>query len=136
MLTKPQAFYDNSHKQALGYQNPLYLKKAQRIKPTLYDGSVISSQHVTLPVIDDDGTLILEEVSRSKMSKKVKDPEAIKHNISHKPIDYLKLNQLFKDFRKRFVPQQELSTEQAFWFQMSNSTIESSDASPVKVEVP
>ncbi|GKB90544.1 hypothetical protein Tco_0962816, partial [Tanacetum coccineum] len=30
MLTKPQAFYDNIHKQALGYQNPFHLKKAQR----------------------------------------------------------------------------------------------------------
>ncbi|GJZ16901.1 hypothetical protein Tco_0553024 [Tanacetum coccineum] len=29
MLTKPQAFYDNIHKQALGYQNPFHLKKAQ-----------------------------------------------------------------------------------------------------------
>ncbi|GJW25384.1 hypothetical protein Tco_0039195 [Tanacetum coccineum] len=38
ILTKPQAFYDNTHKQALGYQNLFYLKKAQRIKPTLYDG--------------------------------------------------------------------------------------------------
>nr|GEV44525.1 reverse transcriptase domain-containing protein [Tanacetum cinerariifolium] len=37
MLTKPQAFYDNIHKQALGYQNPFHLKKAQRNKPTLYD---------------------------------------------------------------------------------------------------
>ncbi|GJR62980.1 hypothetical protein Tco_1505142 [Tanacetum coccineum] len=37
MLTKPQVFYDDTHKQALGYQNPFYLKKAQRIKPTLYD---------------------------------------------------------------------------------------------------
>ncbi|GKB84523.1 hypothetical protein Tco_0956795 [Tanacetum coccineum] len=43
MLTKPQAFYDNIHKQALGYQNPFHLKKAQRIKPTLYDGIVILS---------------------------------------------------------------------------------------------
>ncbi|GJW60170.1 integrase, catalytic region, zinc finger, CCHC-type containing protein, partial [Tanacetum coccineum] len=67
MLTKPQVFYDNAHKQALGYQNPFYLKKAQQIKPTLYDGSVISSQHAASPVIDDEETLILEEVSRSKM---------------------------------------------------------------------
>nr|GEV26249.1 hypothetical protein [Tanacetum cinerariifolium] len=37
MLTKPQTFYDNIHKQALGYQNPFRLKKSQRIKPTLYD---------------------------------------------------------------------------------------------------
>ncbi|GKA18791.1 hypothetical protein Tco_0698706 [Tanacetum coccineum] len=28
MLTKLQVFYDNAHKQALGYQNPFYLKKA------------------------------------------------------------------------------------------------------------
>ncbi|GJZ48281.1 retrovirus-related pol polyprotein from transposon TNT 1-94 [Tanacetum coccineum] len=60
MLTKPQAFYDNTHKQALGYQNPFYLKKAQRIKPTLYDGVVMSKTHVAMPVIDVR-TLILEE---------------------------------------------------------------------------
>ncbi|GKB42709.1 hypothetical protein Tco_0887651 [Tanacetum coccineum] len=34
---------------------------AQRIKPTLYDGSIISSQHVSSLVIDDEETLILEE---------------------------------------------------------------------------
>ncbi|GKE39995.1 hypothetical protein Tco_1463400, partial [Tanacetum coccineum] len=61
MLTKPQVFYDDTHRQALGYQNPFYLKKAQRIKPTLYDGSVISSQHAVILVIDDDETFILEE---------------------------------------------------------------------------
>ncbi|GJT90953.1 hypothetical protein Tco_1079798 [Tanacetum coccineum] len=62
MLTKPQVFYDNAHKQAHGYQNPFYLKKAQRIKPTLYDGIVISSKHVAMPVIDDEETLILESI--------------------------------------------------------------------------
>ncbi|GJU49191.1 hypothetical protein Tco_1218746 [Tanacetum coccineum] len=102
MLTKPQVFYDDTHKQALGYQNPFYLKKAQRIKPTLYDGSVISSQHVASPVIDDEETLILEEVN----------------------------------FGKRFVPQQELSTEQAFWLQLSNCNTDQSDISPVKIEAP
>ncbi|GJS50659.1 hypothetical protein Tco_0624021 [Tanacetum coccineum] len=136
MLTKPQVFYDNIHKQALGYQNPFYLKKAQRIKPTLYDGIVISAKHVAMPVIDDEETLILEEESRSKMSEKEKDPEAIKQNISHKPIDYEKLNRLSEDFGKRFTPQQELSAEQAFWLRMSNPTSKPSDASPVKIEAP
>ncbi|GJW72097.1 retrovirus-related pol polyprotein from transposon TNT 1-94 [Tanacetum coccineum] len=136
MLTKPQAFYDNIHKQALGYQNPFYLKKAQRIKPTLYDGIVISAKHVAMPVIDDEETLILEEESRSKMSEKEKDPEAIKQNISHKPIDYEKLNRLSDDFGKRFTPQQELSAEQAFWLRMSNPTSEPSYASLVKIEAP
>ncbi|GJT94038.1 integrase, catalytic region, zinc finger, CCHC-type containing protein [Tanacetum coccineum] len=48
----------------VGYQNPFYLKKAQRIKPTLYDGVVMSNAHVAMPVIDDEETLILEEESR------------------------------------------------------------------------
>nr|GEX12720.1 retrovirus-related Pol polyprotein from transposon TNT 1-94 [Tanacetum cinerariifolium] len=43
---------------------------------------------------------------------------------------------LSKDFRKRFTPQQELSTEQAFCFRISNPTIKSSNKPHVKVEVP
>ncbi|GJR92667.1 retrovirus-related pol polyprotein from transposon TNT 1-94 [Tanacetum coccineum] len=70
------------------------------------------------------------------MSEKEKDPEAIKQNISHKPIDYEKLNRLTKDFGKRFTPQQELSAKQAFWLRISNPTIEYSNKPPVKVEVP
>ncbi|GKB77259.1 hypothetical protein Tco_0944154 [Tanacetum coccineum] len=45
-------------------------RKAQRIRPTLYDGNVICKQHVVVLVMDDEETLILEEESRSKMSKK------------------------------------------------------------------
>ncbi|GJY15735.1 retrovirus-related pol polyprotein from transposon TNT 1-94 [Tanacetum coccineum] len=81
-------------------------------------------------------TLILEEKSRSKLSEKGKDPEVIKKNISHKPIDYEKLNRLSKDFGKRFTPQQEMDVEQAFWFRISNPTIESFNPPPVTVEVP
>ncbi|GJY75833.1 hypothetical protein Tco_0480949 [Tanacetum coccineum] len=70
------------------------------------------------------------------MSEKEKDPEAIKQNISHKLIDYEKLNRLSIDFGKCFTPQQELSAEQAFWLRMSNPTSNSSDASPIKIEAP
>ncbi|GJR38235.1 hypothetical protein Tco_1213919 [Tanacetum coccineum] len=136
MLTKPQAFYDNTHKQALGYQNPFYLRKAQRIKPTLYDGAVISKTHVAIPVIDDEETLILEEEGRSKMFEKAKDPEVIAKKISHKPIDYEKLNSLIEDFETRFSPQQELSAEQVFWFHTFNPSIEPSYSPPVIVDVP
>ncbi|GJY30628.1 hypothetical protein Tco_0414123 [Tanacetum coccineum] len=120
----------------VGYQNPFHLKKAQRIKPTLYDGIVMSDKHVAMHVIDDEETLILEEESRSKMSEKAKDPEVINKNISHKPIDYEKLNRLTEDFGKHFTPQQELSAEQAFWLRMSDPTSKPSDALPVKIEAP
>ncbi|GJQ93994.1 hypothetical protein Tco_0005133 [Tanacetum coccineum] len=109
MLTKPQAFYDNIHKQALGYQNPFYLRKAQRIKPTLYDGIVTSDNYVAMPLIDDEETLILEEESRSKMSEKEKDPEAIKQNISHKPIDYEIWEMCFYLLHNRIVDCEHLS---------------------------
>ncbi|GKB16194.1 hypothetical protein Tco_0850117, partial [Tanacetum coccineum] len=70
------------------------------------------------------------------MSEKAKDPETVKQNISHKPIDYEKLNRLTKDFGKRFTPQQELSAEQAFWLCISNPSIESSYTPPVIMKVP
>nr|GEU97227.1 hypothetical protein [Tanacetum cinerariifolium] len=80
----------------------------ERIKPTLYDGIVISEKHVAMTVIDDEETLILEEERRSKMSKKAKDLEVITKKISHKPIDYETLNRVTGDFGKCFTPQQEL----------------------------
>ncbi|GKB78790.1 retrovirus-related pol polyprotein from transposon TNT 1-94, partial [Tanacetum coccineum] len=129
-------FYDDTHKQALGYQNPFYLKKAQRIKPTLYDGSVISSQHAVIHVIDEEETLILEEVSQSKMLAKQNNLISKEKKINTTPINYVELNQLSKDFGKRFVPQQELSGEQAFWLQTSNPNTEQSDISPVRIEAP
>ncbi|GJY94396.1 hypothetical protein Tco_0510757 [Tanacetum coccineum] len=42
-FTKPQFFYDHTTKQALGFQNPFYLKKAQQLEPKLYDGNVIKN---------------------------------------------------------------------------------------------
>ncbi|GKD42199.1 hypothetical protein Tco_1266844 [Tanacetum coccineum] len=136
MLTKPQVFYDDTHKQALGYQNPFYLKKAQRIKPTLYDGSVISRKHDVIPMTDEEETLILEEVSRSKMLAKQNDPISKEKKINTTLINYVELNHLFKDFGKHYVPQQELSAEQAFWLQTSDHNTDQSKISPAKIEAP
>ncbi|GJU69823.1 hypothetical protein Tco_1256082 [Tanacetum coccineum] len=71
-------------------------------KPTLYDGRVISSQHVVILITDEEETLILKEVN----------------------------------FGKCFIPQQELSTEQAFWLQTSHPNTDQSNISPVKIEAP
>ncbi|GKB58597.1 retrovirus-related pol polyprotein from transposon TNT 1-94 [Tanacetum coccineum] len=87
-------------------------------------------------VVDDEETLIMEEVSRSKMLAKQNNPILKEKKVNTTLINYVELNKLSKDFGKCFVPQQELSTEQAFRFHMSNLTTESSDASPIKVEAP
>ncbi|GJX81164.1 retrovirus-related pol polyprotein from transposon TNT 1-94 [Tanacetum coccineum] len=53
------------------------------------------------------------------------------------PVDYAALNQLYKDFETRFVPQTELSAEQAFWSQNSvNSPEPILSSRPTNVEVP
>ncbi|GJX75738.1 retrovirus-related pol polyprotein from transposon TNT 1-94 [Tanacetum coccineum] len=70
------------------------------------------------------------------MFEKAKELEVINKNISHKPIDYEKLNRLTEDFGKLFTPQQELSAEQAFWLHMFDTTSKPSDALPVKIEAP
>nr|GEZ83175.1 integrase, catalytic region, zinc finger, CCHC-type, peptidase aspartic, catalytic [Tanacetum cinerariifolium] len=118
------------------YGSDVISEKAQQIKPTLYDGIVISSKHVAMPVIDDEETLILKEESRSKMAEKDKEPEVIKPKISNKLIDYVKLNKLYKDFGKCFVPQQELLADETLWYYMLNPSTKSSDALLVKIEAP
>nr|GFC92042.1 hypothetical protein [Tanacetum cinerariifolium] len=61
-------------KEALGFQNLRYLKKAQQLKPTLYDGSVIGKSEVIV-VPDSENTLMHAEESRSKMIEKQNDPQ-------------------------------------------------------------
>nr|GEV12039.1 retrovirus-related Pol polyprotein from transposon TNT 1-94 [Tanacetum cinerariifolium] len=54
-----------------------------------------------------------------------------------KPVDYAAINQLLKDFKTRFVPQTELSAEQAFWTRYSVQYEESNlSSSTTIVEVP
>nr|GEY86204.1 hypothetical protein [Tanacetum cinerariifolium] len=118
MLTKPQFFYDYSTRQALGFQNLCYLKRAQQLKPKMYDGSVIQKNDAIV-IQDSEETLMLADESRSKMLQKQNKPIMSEKKLNTKPVDYVTLNQLSKDFKTRFVPQTELSVEQAFWSRYS-----------------
>ncbi|GJV29358.1 hypothetical protein Tco_1385806 [Tanacetum coccineum] len=70
---KSQIFYDHITKQALGFQNPFYLKKAQQLEPKLYDGNVIKNASAIV-ILDSEETLMLAKESRSKMLLKQQDP--------------------------------------------------------------
>ncbi|GJV00167.1 retrovirus-related pol polyprotein from transposon TNT 1-94 [Tanacetum coccineum] len=91
---------------SLGFQNPFYLKKAQQIRPMLYNGNVIAKETNVISITDSEETLMFQEESRSKMLLK-------------------------QNFSKRFVPQQELSDEQAL-----HHIINQSASFPVKIEAP
>nr|GFB12362.1 hypothetical protein [Tanacetum cinerariifolium] len=56
-LEKEVKELNHATRQALGFQNPRYLKKAQQLKPNMYDGSVIGKSYVIV-VPDSENTLI------------------------------------------------------------------------------
>nr|GEZ72029.1 hypothetical protein [Tanacetum cinerariifolium] len=78
---KDQFFYDHTTKQALGFQNPFYLKKAQQLEPKLYDGNVIKNT-CAIVILDSEETLMLTEESRSKMILKQQDPMVLEKKNS------------------------------------------------------
>ncbi|GJV11763.1 hypothetical protein Tco_1353304 [Tanacetum coccineum] len=116
---------------SLGFQNPFYLKKAQQIRPMLYDSNVIAKETNVISIANFEETLMLEEESRSKMILKQSDPMVLEKKVNTKPINYSELNRLSEDFGKRFVPQQELSDEQA-----SHPITDQSASSHVKIKAP
>nr|GEU71121.1 retrovirus-related Pol polyprotein from transposon TNT 1-94 [Tanacetum cinerariifolium] len=87
MLMKPKFFYDHTTKQALDFQNPFYLKKAQQLEPKHYDGNVIQKTNAIV-ISDSVETLMLAEESHSKMLLKQKDPMMSKNKVNTKQVDY------------------------------------------------
>ncbi|GJU88147.1 hypothetical protein Tco_1300570 [Tanacetum coccineum] len=106
------------------------------LEPKLYVGNVIEKTNAIV-IPDSEETLLLAEESHLKMLLKQKDPIMLEKKVNTTPVDYAILNQLYKDFETRFVPQTELSAEQAFWSQNSVNSLESNlSTRPTKVEVP
>nr|GFB79805.1 hypothetical protein [Tanacetum cinerariifolium] len=86
---------------------------------------------------DSEETLMLADESNSKMLLKQNYPIMSEKKVNTKLVDYAALNQLSKDFKTRFVPQTELSTEQAFWSRYSVQPEEPNlSSSNTIVEVP
>nr|GEW82335.1 hypothetical protein [Tanacetum cinerariifolium] len=102
-----------------------------------YSSDVLAENTYAIVINDSEETLMLAEESRSKMLLKQQDPMVLEKKVNTIPVDYAALNQLSQDFKKQFVPQTELSAEQAFWSQNSiNSSNPSPSCRPTKVEVP
>nr|GEV00470.1 copia protein [Tanacetum cinerariifolium] len=76
-------------KMALGYQNPFYLKQAQKKQQSLYDGKVLLEKHDPSVMHDSEETLQLAQESREKMKQL---------NKEIKPANYTKINHLSGGF--------------------------------------
>nr|GEW98137.1 hypothetical protein [Tanacetum cinerariifolium] len=84
-VNTPDSFYHTKQKMALGYQNPFYLKQAQKKQQSLYDGKVLLENHDPPVVHDSEETLQLAQESRQKMKQL---------NKEIKPANYTKINHL------------------------------------------
>ncbi|GJT55637.1 hypothetical protein Tco_0990691 [Tanacetum coccineum] len=65
---KPDSFYHTEQKMALGYQNPFYLKQAQRKQQSLYNGKVYMKSHSRLLCMNSEETTATSQESRQKMN--------------------------------------------------------------------
>nr|GFA81716.1 hypothetical protein [Tanacetum cinerariifolium] len=93
---------------ALGYQNPFYLKQAQKKQQSLYDGKVLLEKHDPPVVHDSEETLQLAQESRQKMKQL---------NKEIKPANYTKLNHL----SGVFVSQSAMSHEELYFSNASKT---------------
>nr|GEY79402.1 hypothetical protein [Tanacetum cinerariifolium] len=93
---------------ALGYQNPFYLKQAQKKQQSLYDGKVLLEKHDPPVVHDLEEALQLAQESRVKMKQM---------NKEIKPANYTKINHLLGVF----VPQKALSHEELYFLNNSKT---------------
>nr|GEZ07967.1 hypothetical protein [Tanacetum cinerariifolium] len=92
----------SAEKMAWGYQNPFYLKQAQKKQQSLYDGKILLEKHDPPVVHDSDETLQLAQESREKMKQM---------NKEIKPANYTKINHP----SGVFVPQKALSREELYF---------------------
>nr|GEX36567.1 putative reverse transcriptase domain-containing protein [Tanacetum cinerariifolium] len=99
MLMKPQVFYDNNFKQAFGFQNPFYLKKAYQIRPMFYDGSIIAKETNVISIVDSKEMLMLQEESQSKMLLKQRDPMVLEKNALRELIKVSLVNTSLKKLK-------------------------------------
>ncbi|GJR59472.1 hypothetical protein Tco_1501634 [Tanacetum coccineum] len=111
MLCKPNPYYNEQNKIAIGYKNHLCLTHAKQVQPALYNGyEIIKNNHVSASVHNTEDTLEIAEITRMKMNDKMKDPECATHKVKIAPPDYSKENYL-----ATFIPHKQLTPEQIFW---------------------
>ncbi|GJZ95264.1 hypothetical protein Tco_0667467 [Tanacetum coccineum] len=108
------------HKDTLGTRNPGLGYMAKRAQPVLYDAdTLLHPTHHPVSIWDSEEVLVHQVVSMKKMSEK---PGHVRPANGF----YDKLNAL------KFVPQQELSREQAYWLPANERASQTSNPnSPV-----
>nr|GEU29847.1 putative ribonuclease H-like domain-containing protein [Tanacetum cinerariifolium] len=92
---KPDLFYHTEQKMALGYQNPFYLKQAQKKQQSLYDEKVLLEKHDPPVVHDSEKTLQVAQETKFVGNFKSLAKEADASLAKHKALE-LKIERLLR----------------------------------------
>nr|GEX34132.1 hypothetical protein [Tanacetum cinerariifolium] len=115
MLCRPKPHYNELHKVAISYKNPLCLTHAKQVQPALYNGhEIIKDNHTPAIVHNAEDTLEIAEITRKKMIAKMNDPECVTRKVKIAPHDYSKEN-----FLATFTPQKQLTPNKSFGLMIS-----------------
>ncbi|GJW06514.1 retrovirus-related pol polyprotein from transposon TNT 1-94 [Tanacetum coccineum] len=127
MLTKPWFFYDHTTKQALGFQNPFYLKKARQLEPKLYDGNVIEKTNAIV-IRGSEETLMLAEESQPTLSSRPTKVEVPKElpKVSMAVEQHRLESKTFKVKRNQVLNENEQLLEQVISKDIVNMIVNSS----------
>nr|GEV28499.1 copia protein [Tanacetum cinerariifolium] len=103
---------------------------------TTYQANDLDAYESDCDELNTAKVALMANLSHYGLDVLTEDPMVLKNKVNTKPVDYAALNQLSQDFKKQFVPQTELSAEQAFWSQnFLNSSDPSPSSTPTRVEV-
>nr|GEU86510.1 retrovirus-related Pol polyprotein from transposon TNT 1-94 [Tanacetum cinerariifolium] len=107
MLCRPNPYYNELNKVAIGYKNPLCYTRTKQVHPALYNGhEIIKDSHVPAIAHNTEDTLEIAKITKRKMNDKMKNPECVTHKVKIAPHDYSKEN-----FLATFTPQKQLTPE-------------------------
>ncbi|GJU50971.1 hypothetical protein Tco_1220526 [Tanacetum coccineum] len=81
MLCQPKSFYDEKHKVAIGYKNPVCLARAKQAPSLpLYNGHVlVTTNHTPTVIHDSEDTRELAEITRNRMLLKMQSPLCVEN---------------------------------------------------------
>ncbi|GJZ10267.1 retrovirus-related pol polyprotein from transposon TNT 1-94 [Tanacetum coccineum] len=86
MLCKPKSFYDEKHKVAIGYKNPLCLTRAKQTQSALYNGHVlVTTNHTPTVIHDSEDTREIAEITRKRMLLKMQSPLCVENKVRIAP---------------------------------------------------
>ncbi|GJU68833.1 hypothetical protein Tco_1255092 [Tanacetum coccineum] len=86
MLCKPKSFYDEKHKVAIGYKNPVCLARAKQAQSALYNGHVlVTTNHTPTVIHDSEDTRELAEITRNRMLLKMQSPLCVENKVRIAP---------------------------------------------------